>query len=90
MSPGNRRFDSTALRILGLIALSTVAVWVALSACRKGNEGKRRLMHCRLQELLLVGLPLQTLRLTGHEYPPTRALRAKRSTAAAWAPTEAA
>ena len=63
---------------------------VLIAAWRKGNEGIRRLMHCRLQKIPLVGLPLQTLRLTGHHYPLTSALRAKLSAAAARARTEAA
>jgi len=85
MTPGNRRFIKTALAILGLMALATAVLWIALFMFVKPARGDtidpRMLYVIDGDTLALAG---ERIRLLGIDAPETRDARCERERVAGY------
>ena len=73
MSPGNHRFVKTALAILGLIALVTATVWIALFMFVKPAKGET--VDARKDYVIdgdTIALARERIRLLAIDAPETR------------------
>ena len=80
MTPGNRRFVKTAFALLGLMALATAVLWIALFMFVKPARGDtidpRMLYVIDGDTLALAG---ERIRLLGIDAPETRDARCERN-----------
>ena len=86
MSPGNHRFVKTALAILGLIALVTVTVWIALFMFVKPAKGE--MVDARKVYVIdgdTIALARERIRLLAIDAPETRDARCEREREAGYA-----
>jgi micrococcal nuclease len=86
MSPGNHRFVKTALAILGLIALVTVTVWIALFMFVKPAKGET--VDARRIYVIdgdTIALARERIRLLAIDAPETRDARCEREREAGYA-----
>ena len=85
MTPGNRRFVKTAFALLGLMALATAVLWIALFMFVKPARGDtidpRMLYVIDGDTLALAG---ERIRLLGIDAPETRDARCERERVAGY------
>jgi endonuclease YncB( thermonuclease family) len=85
MSPGSRRLVSTALGILGLMALSIAAVWVALFMFVKPAKGETvNGLKVYVIDGDTVAIASERIRLLGIDAPGTREARCERERVAGY------
>ena len=85
MSPGNHRFVRTALAILGLMALATATVWIALFMFVKPAKGET--VDARKVYVIdgdTLALARERIRLLGIDAPETRDARCERERVAGY------
>jgi endonuclease YncB( thermonuclease family) len=80
MSPGNRRFDRTALAILGLMAFATATVWIMKPA--KGETVDARQVYVIDGDT--IALARERIRLLAIDAPETRDARCERERVAGY------
>jgi len=83
MSPGNRRFVKTALAILGLMALATTTVWIAVFMFVKPAKGET--VDARKVYVIngeTIALARERIRLLAIDAPETARLDASASASA--------
>ena len=86
MTPGNRRFVKTALAILGLMALATTTVWIAVFMFVKPAKGET--VDARKVYVIdgdTIALARERIRLLAIDAPETRDARCEREREAGYA-----